>query len=71
MNLVAMTMEARNRQAEFDLAIDQAIELLQTAKGRPASTHLGLNLANRATDLSAIAGKVEMANNVVRWMGGK
>lgn len=59
--------ELAMRQNEYTLAIDQAIERLQQAKGRAASTHLGHNLANNATELSTIAAKIEMVSNTIRW----
>lgn len=52
----------------YDHAIDHAISLLQQAKGRKASDHLGHNLGNRAAELSALAGKIEQTENMVRWM---
>jgi hypothetical protein len=56
----AYEAELKMRIREYELACDQAIELIQRGKQR-ASTHLGHNLANRATDLSVIAAKVEAA----------
>lgn len=49
-------LEILDRQ--YELAIHHAISLLEQGAGR-VTTHLGHNLANRATDLSVIAGKRE------------
>ena len=58
--IAAYEAELAMRIREYEIAVDSAIELLNQGKGR-ASTHLGHNLANRATDLSVIAAKVEAA----------
>jgi hypothetical protein len=54
----AYEAELAMRLREYENAVDSAIDLLKGGRGR-ASTHLGHNLANRATDLSVIAAKVE------------
>lgn len=60
-NLIkAYEAELAMRIREYEIAVDSAIELLNQGRGR-VSTHLGHNLANRATDLSVIAAKVEAA----------
>jgi len=56
----AYEAELKNRIQQYELAVDQAIELLKQGRGR-VTTHLGHNLANRATDLSVIAAQVEAA----------
>lgn len=58
--IAAYQAEVEMRIREYEMAVDQAIELLKQGRDR-ASTHLGHNLANRATDLSVIAAKVEAA----------
>jgi hypothetical protein len=57
------------RIREYELAVDSAIELLQHNRDR-VTTHLGHNLANRATDLSVIAAKVEAAQIALATIKG-
>ena len=49
------------RIEEYRIAVGAAIELLKRSRDAAATTHLGHNLANRATELSVIAAKVEAA----------
>ena len=57
-------LEAIDREIElltrrYKLAIEQAIDLLNSRDKRLPTTHLGHNLANRATDLSELAAKID------------
>lgn len=58
--IAAYEAELQMRIREYEWAVDSAIELLQQNRGR-VTTHLGHNLANRATDLSVVAARVEAA----------
>lgn len=64
----ALKAEIAHREAEFETMIDAAIDLLRNAKDRDASTHLGHNLANRATDLAALAGKIDANKMLLRFV---
>jgi len=49
----------------YDQVIGSAIALLQQARNKPTSDHLGHNLANKATDLSVLAGKIAAMDDVL------
>lgn len=66
--LEGLQAELEMRQREYAHAIDHAIDRLKDYKGRAPSTHLGHNLANHATELATLAGKIEMVENTIRWM---
>lgn len=66
----SLKRELAMQTENYERAIDAAIELLQGYKGRKPSDHLGHNLANRATDLSSLAGKIEQTENMIRWSEG-
>lgn len=57
--LNALDRELLLLNKRYHLAISQAIDLLNGYDGRLPTTHLGHNLANRATDLSELAAKID------------
>lgn len=70
----SLKRELAMQTENYQLAIKRGIEMLQDraealrAGGR-ASDHLGHNLANVATELSSLAGKIEQTENMIRWAG--
>lgn len=64
----AFKAELEMRNDEYLHAMARGIDLLQGAFNRPPSTHVGHNLANIATDLSVIAGKIEAAKSALMFI---
>lgn len=61
----ALTHEIRIREAEYHATLDMMARRIAEAKERPVSTHPGFNLGSNASDLQAIAAKVEAARGVL------
>lgn len=72
--ITSLKRELAMQTENYAQGITRGIEMLQDraealrAGGRP-STHLGHNLANVATDLAALAAKIEQTENMIRWAG--
>jgi hypothetical protein len=61
--------EIEMQERRYRLAIEHAIERLQGYAAREtASTHLGHNLANHATELSEIAARIEAAKMALAFI---
>jgi hypothetical protein len=66
----ALEQEINLLNSKWQIAMEQAIELVKRYEGRQVSTHLGHNLANAATELSEIAAKVEQTHSVLAYVRG-
>lgn len=61
----ALESEIAMLDRSYELTVGQAHSLLDSYAGRMASTHLGHNLANRATELSELAAKREQTVRIL------
>ena len=62
-----LQQELEMREEGYKLLVQQAVRLLTDEGSRTVSTHLGHNLASRASDLSAAASRIETVKELIRY----
>lgn len=67
--ITSLKRELEMQTDNYASTVRRGMDLLKNGASRKASTHLGHNLANVATDLAAWAGKIEQTENMIRWAG--
>ena len=63
--MTALQAELAMLNENYALEIRSAVRLLEDSKDRSASSHLGHNLGNRATELSVLAGKIDTVKRFI------